>query len=268
MYFYEKLDKNHEVRGIYQDIVDCVYIITMKNNKERRKLFLKELQKVPLHSNIIIVNNGGYKEYEKYLFLKTKIKVENSIQDITHANISIFEHAEKNNYDNILILEDDFRFCVENIASTQSLHDLNNIISHEHSKVISLGCIPFISKKYDFNFLYNIYCIGAQAHIYKKNCREEINNFIQKNILYDWDGITGTCGRVFYNKVLIYQIYQKDDWKKWGNSSTNKINNFMNRNFIKIIGPIVCMVGSDLEKIKKYYKYQQIPSNYVKKILL
>ena len=40
MYFYEKIDNNHEVRGIYQDIVDCVYIITMKNNTKRRKLFL------------------------------------------------------------------------------------------------------------------------------------------------------------------------------------------------------------------------------------
>ena len=68
MYFYEKIDNNHRGCGIYQDIVDCVYIITMKNNIERRKLFLKELEKVHLHSNIIIVNNGGYKDYEKYLF--------------------------------------------------------------------------------------------------------------------------------------------------------------------------------------------------------
>lgn len=258
MYFYEKIDNNHKGCGIYQDIVDCVYIITMKNNIERRKLFLKELEKVHLHSNIIIVNNGGYKDYEKYLFLKTKIKVKNCTQDLTHANISIFEHAEKNNYDNILILEDDFRFCVENITSIQSLHDLYNIISHEHSTIISLGCIPFISKNYDFNFLYNIYSAGTHAHIYKKNCRKKIKNYIQKNIFYDWDFITFTYGRVNYKKSLIYQIYQKNDWKKWGNVSTNKTINLCTKGLLLSIGPIVCMIGSDLEKIKKYYKCQVI----------
>ena len=40
MYFYEKLDKNHEVRGIYQDIVDCVYIITMKMKFIYRYLYI------------------------------------------------------------------------------------------------------------------------------------------------------------------------------------------------------------------------------------
>lgn len=256
MYSFETIEGG--AHGMFQDIVDCVYIITMKNNTKRRKLFLKELKKVHLHSNISIVNNGGFKDYEKYLSLKKTIKVENSVQDLTHANISIFEHAEKNNYDNILILEDDFKFCVENITSTQSLHDLKEIISHEQSKVISLGCIPFISKKYDFNFSYSLYTGGTHAHIYKKKCREKIKNYIQKNILYDWDAITCIYGRVFYNKLLIYQIYEKNDWKKWGGISTNKLTNLCTKGLLLSIGPIVCMIGSDLEKIKKYYKCQVI----------
>lgn len=256
MYFFETIEGG--AHGIYQDIVDCVYIITMKNNTKRRELFLKQLKKVHLHSNIIIVNNAGYKDYEKYLSLKKPIKVKNSVQDLTHANISIFEHAEKNNYDNILILEDDFRFCVENITSAESLNDLKEIISHEHSKVISLGCLPLISKKYHFNFLYCLHCSGTHAHIYKKNCREKIKNFIQKNKFYDWDVITFVYGKLFYHKLLIYQIYEKNDWKKWGYSSNNKLMNLCVKGVLFLIGPIACIIASDLEKIKKYYKCQVI----------
>ena len=37
MYFYEKIDNNNKGSGIYQDIVDCVYIITMNNKTKLRE---------------------------------------------------------------------------------------------------------------------------------------------------------------------------------------------------------------------------------------
>lgn len=100
IYFFEKI--GNENVGIYQDFIDCVYILTMNNALKRKEAFLKELQKIHLHSNTIDVTNCGYKDCNKKLILQKEITVKNSVQDLAHA--------EENKYENILILEDDFRF--------------------------------------------------------------------------------------------------------------------------------------------------------------
>ena len=62
-------------------------------------------------------------------------------------------------------------------------------------------------------------------------------------------------GKLFYHKLLIYQIYEKNDWKKWGCYSNNKLMNLWGKGLLLLGGPIVCIIASDLEPDNKHFFY-------------
>ena len=63
---------NEERKGIYDELVDCVYVITMENDVNRHKNIEDQFKKYNLCKNTIIVENKGYKNNDKYLKNRNK----------------------------------------------------------------------------------------------------------------------------------------------------------------------------------------------------
>ena len=95
--------KKQYTKGLFDTSVDVTYIITMVNSK-RINSVNEQLQKYKPTKNIYIVENKGFKNCKKIL------PEQKSSYDLIDCFLQIFKHAEKENYNNILILEDDFIF--------------------------------------------------------------------------------------------------------------------------------------------------------------
>jgi len=87
--------------GVLDDSVDATYVIHLENNG-RLDSVMEQINKYKPTKLIYIVFNKGYKNCKKQDFINSTVK------DIIDANFNIFNHAKINNYNNILILEDDF----------------------------------------------------------------------------------------------------------------------------------------------------------------
>jgi hypothetical protein len=103
-------------KGIFDNFVDATYIITLENSK-RIKNIEEQLSKYIPTKNIYIVYNKGYKKCNKVLL------VQNRAHDITNTNFTIMNHSVKNNFNNILILEDDFVFS-DMIKNEKIINDI------------------------------------------------------------------------------------------------------------------------------------------------
>ena len=137
--------------GILDEVIDAIYIITMKNSMGRHQKVFKQLYKYKLSKTNIIIFNQGFKECKKELcnYRKKKCKeVKVSYEDLTHANQFIFQDSLTNNYSNILVLEDDFIFS-DKLYQKDIIEDLKNIAKiyekKKQSLVLRLGCIPILS---------------------------------------------------------------------------------------------------------------------------
>ena len=107
---YKKKIINYK-NGVLDTFVDVTYVITMENNIERHKKVMEQLEKYKPTKKIIIIYNKGFKKCEKKIcYDKNKKcqKVNISYEDLSHANNYIYSDALKNQYNNILLLEDDF----------------------------------------------------------------------------------------------------------------------------------------------------------------
>ena len=94
---------HNKKNGFMDNFVDATYIITMEENG-RSDNIEQQLSMYTPTSKIYIAYNKGYKNCNKVLPKQI------TYYDLTDAYINIFDHSLKNNYNNILILEDDFMF--------------------------------------------------------------------------------------------------------------------------------------------------------------
>ncbi len=99
-YTFEKREYNN---GFLDSFVDATYILTMENSK-RKDNYENQLKEFIPTKTIYIVHNKGYKKCNKIL------PKEIPPCDLIDANLNAMNHTLKNNYNNILILEDDFIF--------------------------------------------------------------------------------------------------------------------------------------------------------------
>ena len=70
-------------------------------------------------------------------------------EDGDDTNMFIFDYANKENYNNILILEDDFIFT-ETILEKQVQNDINSFLLTNEIGCYYLGCIPIRVRISDF----------------------------------------------------------------------------------------------------------------------
>ena len=138
------------------------------------------------------------------------------------------KHANKTNYKNILILEDDFQFDKQ-IKNTKNIKNISQFINNNKFNIYSLGNInSFFIPNFN-NLKHNLTIIGTVSHalIFSKEARniiihEYYKNKCLKNVpLFKGHDIWFNFildKRYFYYKPLCYQLIKKtENSNKWNN---------------------------------------------------
>jgi hypothetical protein len=235
--------------GLFNKTIDATYIIHLRNNG-RIEHIMNQLNEYHPANIVYIVFNEGFKKCKKADFIK------NTMYDLVDANINIFKHAKKNNYDNVLILEDDFTFNKE-IKNTYHINNINEFLdNHRNNKFMYfLGCIPFICLPYN---LYTYKFIGGATHavIFSRKIREDYLLTDQKKI-FCWDTYKNknyTNNLYMYYKPLCYQLFpETENQKNW---SVND-NNIFSEYFLRIIVFTIKMVKLD-KQFEPGYTYMYV----------
>jgi hypothetical protein len=137
---------------------------------------------------------------------------------LTDAFLQCFYHANKHNYNNILILEDDFIFNPE-VKEQIHYENINNFILKKNNEefIYYLGCNPILILPYTYDLKHYISYKSLSMHaiIYSKKARSKPFNLHLKH----WDVIVeeGIQTKYLYYKPLCYQTYPDTENKlTWG----------------------------------------------------
>jgi hypothetical protein len=213
-YTFEKL--NYE-SGLLDTNVDVTYIIHLENSG-RYDNIIKQLEKIKPTKIVYILLNKGYSKCNK-------VGIKTSYADLTDSYLQIFKHAQKQNFGNILILEDDFIFS-EKIKEKEHITNINNFLEKKSGDnfIYFLGAIPWLLVPYDS---YNFRCMlstGTHSIIYSKSHRDDfLENFNRKMLVTDWDvnyNINLTSRFIYYTPIC-YQVF--------GSTENSKQSKFQNK---------------------------------------
>jgi len=172
---YKFEEKNYK-KGIFDNFVDATYIITMINSK-RHENIIKQLDEYQPTKKIFILYNYGY------ITCKKNLRENTPSYDLTDAYINILYHSKLQNFNNILILEDDFIFDIK-IKDKEIINEINYFMNKNTNNKINfnLGPIPLLSYpniiKHN-NIFKSICSFGSHGIIYNKNIqgRKSIKNY-------------------------------------------------------------------------------------------
>jgi hypothetical protein len=208
--------------GIFDNCIDCTYVIHLEGNGRLNNIMTQLKKYKPTKKNFILFNKG-FKNCKK-----NKI-IDKPWKDLVEANFYIFLHAKKNNFQNILILEDDCYFDDE-ILNKNTQNNITNFINNKKdtSFLYSLGYFSLITIPlfYDINTHYSPFFLTTHSCIFSKKYRDNILNLgldkiFEKNM--GWDIGLNPSGYI-YHKPLCYQLFTDSDNKKnWENCFVNKI---------------------------------------------
>ena len=193
---YNFKDISLSLNNYLNDSVDCTYVIHLKNNG-RYNSIIKELTNFQPTTKTYILFNDGYKKCYKKGIISSNI-------DLINCYLTIFKHANFNNFGNILILEDDFFFS-ENIKDINICNHINNYINNNKNEyVYMLGCLP--TMYFGFGKHKNIVIsLGTHATIYSALF---VKNHNKDSIeVQDWDEYLRKYNRLMYYKPLCYQLF-------------------------------------------------------------
>jgi len=193
----------HFKYGIYDNSIDVSYILTLKNSPKIKNIH-KQLTIAKPTKKIFIVVNDGFKKCAKDLH------VQNKRYDTMHSYIEIFKHAKKNNYQNILILEDNFIFDKE-ITYLKHTTKINDFCSKNKNEdfILSLGSLPIVIFPYNEYFNKSIISTGTYSMIYSRPFIDKTLNQ-KENVkkIHDWDYYTNkTFKRYIYYIPLCTQLF-------------------------------------------------------------
>ena len=189
--------------GIYDNSIDVSYILTLKNSLKIKNIH-KQLTITKPTKKIFIVVNDGFKKCTK------ELPIQNKKYDTMHSYIEIFKHAKKNNYQNILILEDNFIFDKE-ITYLKHTTKINDFCSKNKNDnfILSLGSLPIVIFPYNEYFYKSIISAGTYSMIYSRPFIDKTLN--QKDNLKkinDWNYYTNkTFKHYIYYIPLCTQIF-------------------------------------------------------------
>jgi hypothetical protein len=203
-YNFKKIKYN---TGLLDDVVDATYIIHLEGNG-RYDDIMNQLKTYHPTKEVYIVFNKGYKKCKKSEHIKLPA------HDLVDAFLQVFKHAKNQNYDNILILEDDFIFT-EKIMKESVQQDIYIFLNNNKDKDYQyfLGCLPYLQLPctLDSKHFINICSGGTHAVIYTKKNRERLLNVNQKDIT-DWDYYSfKNLRRYTYCEPLCYQLFPDTD---------------------------------------------------------
>ena len=195
--------------GLLNNFVDATYIIHLVNNG-RIDDIKKKIYNTHTTNILYIVYNKGYKKCTKDKY------VISSVQDIIDVNFEIFKHAKINNYNNILVLEDDYIFSDE-IKNKNNINIIEKFIKNKINFQYYLGCLPILMVPIDF-YNYKL-VLGTCSHsvIYSKANREIILK-TSYNTIYEWDTYNIKIHQCYtFYKPLCYQLFPAtENQQNWG----------------------------------------------------
>jgi hypothetical protein len=225
-YTFEKRQYNN---GFLDSFVDATYILTMENSK-RKDDYENQLKEYIPTKTIYIIHNKGYKKCNKKLFKQTPN------YDLLDAYLNAMNHSIKNNYNNILILEDDFIFN-KKIKDNKIINDIKYLFDNNVNKSFYFNLGPFPVLFYpsiNSNIYRGIYSTLTHGVIYNKNIIFKIINDSNMNDYHQIDEyLTANYKNYFYKIPLSYQTFPETDNKKyWGGDNAGSIYNIY---LIKII---------------------------------
>jgi hypothetical protein len=196
--------------------VDATYIIHLVGNG-RYDDIKNQLDEYHPTKTVFILHNKGYKKCPKP-------EVDIPPKDLIDSYLVIFKDAKQKNYNNILVLEDDFIFN-EKIKETYHRNNVNNFLtSHENENFIYyLGCVVYMFLiPYDWYHYIPTLHGGTHALIYSKKARDYFLSYSLSEI-YDWDAFcinNYKSNKYLYYYPLCYQIFpETENSKFWGNNS-------------------------------------------------
>jgi|LakMenE29Apr09ns_1017244.scaffolds.fasta_scaffold03551_2 hypothetical protein len=208
-YSFKKIKYN---TGLLDGAVDATYIIHLEGNGRYDRI-MKQLERYHPTKEVYIVFNKGYKKCKKDEHVKLPA------HDLIDTFLHVFKHAKNQNYDNILILEDDFIFT-EKIKKTSTQQDICTFLNEHKNEDYQyfLGCLPLLQLPctLDSKHYINIGSLGTHAVIYTKQNRERLLKVNQKDIT-DWDYYSFTHSRRYvYCEPLCYQLFpDTENSKNW-----------------------------------------------------
>ena len=198
--------------GLLDEAVDATYIIHLEGNG-RYDDIMNQLKIYHPTKEVYILFNKGYKKCKKSEHIKLPA------HDLVDAFLQVFKHAKNENYNNILILEDDFIFT-EKIKKTSTQQDICTFLNERKNEDYQylLGCLPLLQLPctLDSKHFINIGSLGTHAVIYTKKNRERILKVNQKDIT-DWDWYSFIHSRRYtYHEPLCYQLFHNtENSKNW-----------------------------------------------------
>jgi hypothetical protein len=189
--------------------IDATYIIHLVNNGRLIDI-QNQLNKYRTSKKIYILFNEGYKCKKK------SEKVKNAASDLIDANLYILNHANENEFTNILILEDDF-FFDNSIFNRQYTNEINNFLKNINYDTYHLGCLPYFRKQLNDYHSKNILSTGTHAVIYSKNIIKSKNKENTAFLIADWDVYLKLYSQYMFNFPLCYQLFPvTENQKEWG----------------------------------------------------
>jgi hypothetical protein len=208
--------------GILDNVIDAVYVITLEKS-HRLKSVYKQINNLKLCKRNIIQINKKYKDY--YI---SELYKQNSAYHLYYNTIQILKDANNKNYNNILILEDDFIFT-KYIKNKNVIKDLEKFTKTIDFNLLYLGCKPlYVLPSTNYKFLYLLW--GSQTHstIYSRKSRNFLLNYynIKKKVCFGFHDIHYNVilnKKYFYYKSLCYQLSENTENRKLWNTLIHDI---------------------------------------------
>jgi hypothetical protein len=202
--------------GLFDECIDATYIIHLEGNEERKSNITNQLNLYQPTKKVHILNNKGFKKCKKNL------KEQSPRCDLIDCFIKVFKDAEEKNYNNVLILEDDFVFS-EKIKEKKNVDEISNFLnkctSIDQNFIYLLGCVPYLQIPSLIRSHTRVLAsTGTHASIYSRKFRDNILRTPQ-NEIDDWDVYTNLNSLTFryiYKIPLCYQLfYETDNFHSW-----------------------------------------------------
>jgi len=206
-YRFEKITYNN---GLLDKSVDATYILHLEGNG-RLEGIRTQLENYQPSKIVYILFNKGFRKCKKNL------SKQEPPTDLIDAFLQVFKDADKKNYNNILILEDDFIFNKE-MKDSKIIDEINDFIEEKNDKkfMYMLGALPHYQVPYKNNHYKLISSTGTHACIYSKKLRDNMLDNVDFSKISDWDYYTNThFSRYIYNKPLCYQLFPETDNSKY-----------------------------------------------------
>jgi hypothetical protein len=217
-------------KGMFDDYIDMIYILTMENSN-RRQHYMNQIKQFNIHKNITIQHNKGFKNNNKNLWIKT------TIGDLNDAYYHAFLNALQNNYKNIIIFEDDFFFDYN--INQYIIDDIGQFITTNPYHLYHLGSLFHISipSLSSLVHLKSYFVLSSHGVIYNRDYVYFYIKNYEKGFALQNDHIWSELSilKYIYYKPLCFQLCENTE---------NRKNWLFSKYIVKII---------DYLKLEKYH---------------